>query len=294
MAAVGFPAYQAMLPDLVPASELGAAISLGAAQFNMGRVIGPALAGFAILAGGYSWAFGINAASFLAVLVALCLVHLPRATPPAVPSTLRQRLVEGGRATFANPATRVAVMLISAVALTASPFIALVPAVALKAFASKASGTSVLITAQGIGAVAGALALTPLVRRCGRRSVLVASMVALCVFLCAYGLAPDLWLGAVALLAVGAAYIGVLAGCNTIVQLYAPASLRGRMLGIYMMALGILYPIGALAQGAIANVAGIRAVTVGGAVALLVLLATVLRRVIPADLEGHPAQFTSQ
>jgi DHA3 family macrolide efflux protein-like MFS transporter len=187
----------------------------------------------------------------------------------------------------------VAVLLISAVALTASPFIALVPAVALKAFASKATGTSVLITAQGIGAVAGALALTPLVRRYGRRSVLVASMVAVCVFLCAYGLAPDLWLGAAALLLVGAAYIGVLAGCNTIVQLYAPASLRGRMLGIYMMALGILYPIGALTQGAIANVAGIRAVTVGGAIALLVLLATVLRRVIPADLEGHPAQFGS-
>src|SRR5580658_5791641 len=47
MAAVGFPAYQAMLPDLVPASELGAAISLGSAQYKMGRVIGPALAGFA-------------------------------------------------------------------------------------------------------------------------------------------------------------------------------------------------------------------------------------------------------
>jgi MFS family permease len=195
-------------------------------------------------------------------------------------------LVEGGRATFANPATRVAVVLISAVALTASPFIALVPAVALKAFASKAAGTSVLITAQGIGAVGGALALTPLVRRYGRRRVLVATMVAVCLFLCAYGLAPDLWLGAVALLFVGGSYIGVLAGCNTIVQLYAPASLRGRMLGIYMMALGIFYPIGALAQGAIANVVGIRTVTVGGALVLLALLATVLRRGIPADLEG--------
>ena len=286
MAAVGFPAYQAMLPDLVPASELGAAISLGSAQYNMGRVIGPALAGFAIIVGGYSWAFGINAASFFAVMIALCLVHLPRVTRSTAPASLRQRLVEGGRATLANPATRAAVVLISVVALTASPFIALVPAVALKAFASKATGTSVLITAQGIGAVGGALALTPLVHRFGRRHVLGASMGALGLFLCAYGLAPDLWLGAVALLLVGAAYIGVLAGCNTIVQLYAPASLRGRMLGIYMMALGILYPIGALAQGAIANVFGIRAVTVGGAVVLLVLVVTVLCRSIPATLEG--------
>lgn len=293
MAAIGSPAYQAMLPDLVPVGELGPAISLSSAQFNMGRVVGPALAGFAIVTGGYSWAFAINAGSFFAVLIALCLVQLPGITRPAVPASLRQRLVEGGRATFANPATRLAVILISVVALTASPFIALVPAVALKAFASKATGTSVLVTAQGIGAVAGALALTPLVRRYGRRRLLLANLVAVCVFLSAYGLAPDLWLGALAILLVGAAYIGVLAGCNTIVQLYAPASLRGRMLGIYMMALGILYPIGALAQGAIADVVGIRTVTVGGAAVLLVLLASVLRRSIPANLEGQPLPASS-
>jgi MFS family permease len=289
MAAVGFPAYQAMLPDLVPVGELGSAVSLSSAQYNMGRVIGPALAGLAIVAGGYAWAFAINAASFFAVLVALCLVRLPRLTRSDTQSSLRQRLIEGGRATFANPATRIAVILISVVALTASPFIALVPAVALKAFSAKATGTSVLITAQGIGAVAGALALTPLSRRYGRRRVLLTDLVAVCVFLISYGLAPDLWLGAVALLLVGAAYIGVLAGCNTIVQLYAPASLRGRMLGIYMMALGIVYPIGALVQGAIANVVGIRAVTVGSAAVLLALIATILPRHIPANLEGQPA-----
>lgn len=286
MSAVGFPAYQAMLPDLVPPPELGPAISLSSAQFNLGRVIGPAIAGLAIVLGGYDWAFAINTVSFVAVLVALVLVRLPAATAATSVASLKERLFEGARATFSNPATRLAVLLISVVALTASPFIALVPAVALKAFGSKASGTSVLVTAQGIGAVAGALALTPLTHRFGRRRVLFADLVAVCVFLCAYGLAPNLWAGAVALLLVGAGYIGVLAGCNTIVQLYAPPALRGRMLGIYMMALGILYPVGALVQGTIANRLGIRAVTVGGAVLLLVLLATVLARRVPASLEG--------
>ena len=108
-------------------------------------------------------------------------------------------------------------------------------------------------------------------------------------FLVAYGLAPDLWAGAVALCLVGAAYIGVLAGCNTTIQLYAPSALRGRMLGIYMMALGILYPIGAMIQGGVANAVGIRTVTVGGAVLLLVVLATVLARRVPANLEGRSA-----
>jgi len=64
----------------------------------------------------------------------------------------------------------------------------------------------------------------------------------------------------------------VLAGLNTVVQLRAPAASRGRVIGLYMMALGIIYPIGAVLQGLIANRTGVRAVTVGGAVILLVVL----------------------
>jgi MFS family permease len=272
MAAIGFPAYQAMMPDLVPTSELGAAISLSSAQYNLGRVAGPALAGVAIVAGGYQLAFAVNALSFVAVLIALQLVRLPTSTQPGDPVPLRRRLADGGRATLSNSRARFAVVLISVVALTASPFIALVPAIALEVFHSKATGTAVLITAQGVGAVAGAMAITPLVRRYGRRRVLAGDLVAVCGFLVLYGLAPDLWVAAGALLLVGASYIGVLAGCNTIVQLNAPAELRGRMLGIYMMALGILYPVGATVQGWLAGAAGLRSVTAGGALVLIALV----------------------
>jgi MFS family permease len=287
MSAIGFPAYQAMLPSLVPDTELGSAVTLSSAQYNLGRVVGPALAGLAIVAGGYSWAFAINAASFLAVLVALALVRLPPAAHPAGPEPLVRRLLEGARATMQNPAARLAVGLISIVAVTASPFIALVPAMALKAFHSKAGGTSVLVTAQGIGAVLGALALTPLANRYGRRPVLLADLVAVCGLLVGYALSPNLWVGAVVFALVGAAYIGVLAGTNTLIQLYAPEAMRGRMLGIYMMALGVLYPIGALVQGAVANVIGIREVTAGGAVILLGVTALGLGRRILASADGR-------
>ncbi len=287
MSAIGFPAYQAMLPDLVPAAELGPAISLSSAQFNLGRVIGPALAGLAIVAGGYEWAFAINAVSFVAVLVALRLVRLPDPGERPESPSLGQRLAEGVRATSRNPGARFAVLLISVVAVTASPFIALVPAVALEVFHSKATGTSVLVTAQGIGAVTGALAITPLVERFGRRAVLTGDLVGLCLFLTAYAWAPDLWVAAGAILLIGACYIGVLAGCNTVVQLHAPAELRGRMLGIYMMALGILYPVGALAQGALANRAGLRLVTAAAAAVLLAAVAALrVGRSFPADLDG--------
>ena len=63
MTALGFPAYQAILPDLVAREELLGAISLSSAQYNLGRVVGPALAGLVLAAGSYTWAFALNAAS---------------------------------------------------------------------------------------------------------------------------------------------------------------------------------------------------------------------------------------
>ncbi|HVF14620.1 MAG TPA: MFS transporter, partial [Acidimicrobiales bacterium] len=81
VAALGFPAYQAILPDLVPPDELLAANSLSMAQYNLGRVVGPALAGVVLAVGSYTFAFVLNAVSFGAVLVAIALVRLPSTTP---------------------------------------------------------------------------------------------------------------------------------------------------------------------------------------------------------------------
>ncbi|MEN9595034.1 MAG: hypothetical protein RLY23_1517, partial [Actinomycetota bacterium] len=69
--AIGFPTYQSVLPDLVPPEDLVGAIALSSAQWNLGRVIGPALAGIVIGFGGYAWAFSINTISFAAVFVAI-------------------------------------------------------------------------------------------------------------------------------------------------------------------------------------------------------------------------------
>jgi MFS family permease len=77
MTSVGIPAYQAMLPDLVDDDDLLAAISLTSAQYNFGRVVGPALAGVVIALGTYTLAFALNAASFFAVIIALLFVRLP-------------------------------------------------------------------------------------------------------------------------------------------------------------------------------------------------------------------------
>jgi MFS family permease len=272
MTAIGLPAYQAMLPDLVGRDDLLGAISLSSAQWNLGRVVGPALAAVAIAVGSYTWAFGINAASFGAVIVALLLVRFRPGTRPREQGALLSRIASGARAAVAEPGCRTAIILIAVVALLASPFIALVPAMAIKLFHREASGTAVLVTAQGIGAVIGALALTPVAARVGRGRLLLADLVLLPVLLALYGSAPTFIVATAALLLVGAAYIGALAGLNTVVQLRAPEPLRGRVLSFFMLALGVIYPLGAIVQGTVADSIGLRTVVVGTAALLLVAL----------------------
>jgi MFS family permease len=279
-AAVGFPTYQAMLPDLVPRQDLLAAVSLSSAQFNLGRVIGPALAGIVLVVGSDAWAFAVNAASFGAVVVALVFVRLPTRAESTVPhEPIVRRIVAGARVAAAEPGCRSAIILIAIVALIGSPFIGLVPAVAIDALHRGAGATSALVTGQGIGAVAGALALAPLARRFGRRRLLVGALFAFPTAIVVYGAAPSLVTVTMAIVVVGACYISVLTGLNTVVQLRAPEAARGRVLGLYMMALGTIYPIGLVTQGAIAGAVGVRVVTVAsGATLILVMAALVLVR----------------
>jgi MFS family permease len=291
--AIGFPAYQAMVPDLVPTEDILGAVSLSSAQFNLGRVLGPALAGIVLLTQNYAVVFGINAASFGAVVVALVLVRLPKPVPRHDDLSMARRIAEGARAARAEPGCRSAIVCIAVVALLASPFIALVPAMAhtvRPAGWSLGLATAALVTAQGVGAVAGALALPSLADRYGRLAVLRVALVAVPVLLCAYAAAPTLALAVPAFVAVGAAYICVLSGLNTVVQLHAPAATRGRILSIYMMALGLIYPLGAVVQGWLADAHGVRAVTAVGALCLLaaVALARLFRPSILTDLGDPP------
>ncbi len=291
MAAFGFPAYQAILPDLVPQEDLLGAISLSSAQYNLGRVIGPALAGLILAVGSYTFAFVVNAVSFGAVFLAIALVRLPPPRPdPDETGGIGRRIVTGARGGWAEPGCRAAILAIGVAALLLSPFIALIPAVAVKLFDAGERGTSILVTAQGVGAVAGALALAPLAHRFGRRRVLMANLVLLPGLLALYALAPSLPLATLALAGVGAGYIGILSGLGTVVQLRAPRVLRARILSLYGVALGVVYPIGAVIQGSLGDRFGLRRVTVAGAAVFLavVLAARALRPDLALALDDPP------
>jgi MFS family permease len=242
-------------------------VALGAAQWNLGRVIGPALAGIVIELGGFEWAFAVNTVSFLAVIAAVAPLELPAPTQVHGESIL-DSIRNGARFARGEPGLRALMTYLALNSLFAAPFIALVPAFALKVFHDEDVGTAVLITAQGIGAVLMALALGGLAHRFGHRDFLLAVLAALPVTLVLYAVAPTLALGAVAIFLVGAAYLGCLSSFTAMAQLRAPAEFRGRVMSALMLLLGTLYPLGALAQGWVADEIGLRATTAGAAVLL--------------------------
>src|SRR3984957_7306540 len=156
------PFSQAILPDLVPRSEFLAASSLNSAQWNAGRIVGPALAGATVAAFGFAASFAANAISFLAVVIAVLFVRL--APPPGGEPGLVSSMRAGWRAAWAEPSCRASIVAIAVVAFLAAPFIALLPAMALHVShggggKAVAAATAALTTAQGAGAVLGAFCL---------------------------------------------------------------------------------------------------------------------------------------
>jgi MFS family permease len=271
--ALGFPAYQAMLPDLVPRDEVPGAVALSSAQWNLGRVIGPALAGLVIGLGGYELAFFLNTVSFFAVLAVVASFRLPAPAAAAGVSILGS-IRAGARFVRGDGALRFVVGCMALNSLLAAPFIALIPAVALEVFHEEKLGTAALVTSQGVGAVCMGLGLATLFARFGTRRTLLGILFMLPGALALYALAPTLPLAVVAIFAVGALYLGTLSSFTTVAQLRAPAELRGRVVSVLMMLIGALYPVGSIVQGAIADEIGLRATTTGAAVILAALLLT--------------------
>ena len=166
---------------------------------------------------------------------------------------------------------------------------------------SVGSITGYLTTAQGVGAVIGALLITPLAHRFGRRRMLFTNLALVPFALTVYASLHVRPLAIATLGLVGMLYIGILSGLNNVVQLWAPIEFRGRILSLYLVALGSIYPLGGLLQGWLADKIGLaRTVGIAGAL-MLGALATwrllwprsLAALTDPADLGVNPENLAS-
>ena len=161
------------------------------------------------------------------------------------------------------------IICVGAIALVASPFIALVPAMAIIVLHTN---TAWLVTAQGVGAVIAALTLPTIAARTSRLMVLRGSVVVLAISLALYALLPSVYFSLGALVFLGGAYMGTLSGLNTSVQLHAPRAERSRILSLYTLSLSMFYPLGAFVEADLAKIYGVRPVTLASAGALVIVL----------------------
>ncbi len=249
------PARQTLQVDIVGVEDLQSAVSLNSSAFNAARMVGPALAGVLVAVWGEGVCFAINAASYLAVLLALFTIRTA-APGPAAAGSLGRELAEGVRYAWGERQVRT---MLAAVAVTSAfglSYTTLLPVFARDVLGAGARGFGLLMSSGGLGAVVGALATAA--RRGTRRTglVMAAGQASLGVGLVALACTRTLALAAAWMVMIGLGVAVQLSTTNGFLQTTAPPHLRGRVVSLYIWVFSGLAPVGGFAAGWVAEHAG--------------------------------------
>jgi len=279
LTALSFPAWQAVLPELVPKDTLLNAIALNSAQFQSGRMIGPLASALVItLVGkqaGIADVFWINAISFLFVIAA---VWAARTSPHLIPKRTEARaesawtsLKEGIRYAVTHRLIGVVILSTMIMTLVGMPYVFLMPAVADKVlgFRDYTNVFNILLAANGLGALFGALTVASLRHSTRREYLMRWSLGATAIVLIAFAFTPWLWLSVILSAVAGACVLTTNSLANTSVQSNVPHRLRGRVMSVYITCFLGIMPLSAAAFGPLAEWIGTSWAIAGGAVILL-------------------------
>lgn len=250
--AFGGPAYSALIPTLVKPPDLPNAIALNSIQFNLARVVGPALGGYALYTYGAAWCFGLNGLSFVAVIISLLIVKT-RFQPVKTGASMLTSMKQGIAFVRKQSAMEALIVLAFSMTALAIPLIVFLPVFAMKVFHGTAETLTLLMAASGLGSITGALmvASSGHLKRKGR--VALISLVILGGLITAFALSRNLWLSAGLVFLSGAALMSVFAMVSSLVQLITTDEMRGRVMSVYNVAFRGGMPIGSLVIGSLAN-----------------------------------------
>lgn len=267
-AAFDAPARQAFVGNIVGDDDLSNAVALNSTSFNLGRLVGPALAGALIAAVGTGWVFVLNAASYAAVLVALVALRGRDLRRNARAPQSARSLVEGFAYVRDRPDLRTILLMVFLVGTLGMNFPIFLSTMSVTVFDTGPGAFGLLTSALAVGSVTGALLAAR--RRSPRmRHLLVGSLVfGFGLLLAAF--MPRLLLFAIPLVLVGVAAQTLTTTAMGIVQLATEPAMRGRVLAILLAVIMGGTPLGAPLVGWVANTFGPRWAVAVGAVAGLV------------------------
>jgi MFS family permease len=302
------PTYQALVPQLVPREDLTNAIALNSAQFNMSRVLGPTLGGFAMAIFGVAGNFFLNGLSFLAVLIALTRIRytepvLPQAdhfVPPqadrSVPlqadhfkapreghlsppraGRLWEKLKQGFIYAFSHSSMSSLILLVAIGSLLAIPYLTFVPYFARDVLGTGEPGLGILMACSGAGAFLGAITIASLMHLRRRGLFVVRASAGFYAAIIAFTFSRNFYLSGLLLAVAGYCMIISVATINSLLQHLAEDHMRGRVMSIYSTAFLGLPPIGCLVAGSLSHVfyaphviAGMCSLAIGGSLAVYV------------------------
>jgi MFS family permease len=247
------PSYQALVPQLVPREDLTNAIALNSAQFNMSRVIGPMLGGFAMALVGVGGNFFLNGLSFLAVILALTRIRYPHRGQPQE-GHLWDKLKQGFVYVFNHGQMSPLVALTAIASLLAIPYLVFVPYFARDILHKGEPGLGLLMACSGLGAFIGAITIAYAGKMPRRGYVVVRFGVAFYASIILFTFSRSFWLSGLLLAAAGYSMVLMIATVNALLQHLAEESMRGRVMSIYSTAFLGMPPIGSLAAGLLARV----------------------------------------
>ncbi len=276
--AIDMPARQAFIVDMVADREdLTNAIALNSTIFNGARALGPALAGTLVAALGEGPAFFLNGLSFVAVIISLLLMHdLPlRRITSRSGRNLTGHMAEGFRYILSRQTIVILISLVAVSAFLSMPYSTLQPVFASEVLGGSAQPViqylcdgptprfrcaspaalplGILLTAVGVGAVIGALAVASLPNSARRGPFLTLGNLGFPALLIAFSLSRSFLLSMFLLMGVGASFVFQNSLANTLLQLAVPDEVRGRVMSVYTLVFQSMMRLGGLQAGLMAD-----------------------------------------
>jgi predicted MFS family arabinose efflux permease len=266
----GGPAYSALIPTLVKKEDLQNAIALNSIQFNLARVVGPALGGLALVKLGAFWCFTLNGISYLAVIATLLAIR-PHFVPPATQMPVIQSMREGIDFLRKREGMASLVVLAFGITLLSYPLITFLPVMARDVFHGGANTFTLFLCLSGAGSVTGALLVAGSASQSGqaRKSLIV--MAVLGIVITAFGLSRVLAASAVLVFVSGSLLMIVFALNTSMVQLYVSDAMRGRVMSVYNVAFRGGMPLGSLVSGLLIKQTSAPAIMAGNGLLVVVL-----------------------
>jgi MFS family permease len=247
------PIRQSFLVQMVVKEDLPNAIALNSSIFNGARVVGPAVAGFALAWKGPAWCFLLNGISFLFVLGALLAMRLQKIIVQPPKGSPFQNFIQGFRFAMSDLPMRSALLLLSLLSLLGLQYSVFLPIFASDILHRGAKGFGLLMSTGGIGAVLGALYFAGRTNYKGLARWIAGTSMMCSVGLVFFSQSRVFWFSAAVLLFVGFAATVQMAATNTIVQSRVPDELRGRVMAVYATMFMGVQPVGSLLAGFVAK-----------------------------------------